>query len=262
VEEAVSLIRDLRPQQVMLETCSQRHMLSDRRAASGGSTSASPSEGPPLGHTDAIDIVNGGIRGKDLVELTRAAVDVGAQVYTVDRPYQETQNRIARCLVTRPRELLTFVRHAALALQAHADPISQAKPVAADGSLEQSCPGAHKVLCQEREDHIAREVAKRAVRGADVLVLCNAERLAGLQRLLHDLDDLLEAAADPVSSATRIWPFLLIIVYVLLPIYGSFFVAWRLSRLISQLLLDRVRPALTLEPQSEAVRPAEKPGVE
>eukprot|EP00929_Paragymnodinium_shiwhaense_P026059 TRINITY_DN15584_c0_g1_i1.p1 TRINITY_DN15584_c0_g1~~TRINITY_DN15584_c0_g1_i1.p1 ORF type:complete len:227 (-),score=53.33 TRINITY_DN15584_c0_g1_i1:99-779(-) len=143
--EAVQLaISERRPQQVMLETCAQRRLLAERRAsalaaaaeaaapaasssasAASAASAASPSQsatssagstGAPLSHADAIASVHGGLRGSNIVTLLENAKEIDAQVYTIDRPYQETQNAVAKLLTLRPAELLAFARHAASTL--------------------------------------------------------------------------------------------------------------------------------------------------
>lgn len=231
LERALHYMRELQPKQLMLESCMQRRTFAERTAAARAATTEDPQQSnmaatTPLSHADAINLVHGGIRGRDLVELVKEAEHLGAQVYMVDRPYHETQNLVARRLVLHPRELLTFARHSMLVLTSGGHAAS-----------EVSCPaGVQDVLGRERELLMAVEVVQRWVHGTDALLICTSERLSGLQHLLG------EAATKPLGAdttpggtrkATRIWPISLVLIYVLLPGYGSIFLAWRVSRWIA-----------------------------
>lgn len=220
LEAALRRMQELRPKQVMLETCSQRRRLAEQRAGvapAGTLKSTGGTAAAALSHADAIDVVHGGIRGSAIVALLKEAGSLDAQVYAVDRPYQETQNRVARRLVLHPRELLAFARYAAVVLGR-----------GGKGSEAEPCPTAvQEILTTERERHMAAEMARRAVRGADALLLCTQPRADGLRRLLNS--PLAPAPAVPADRATRVWPFLLVFLYVILPGYGSIFCAWRAS---------------------------------
>jgi len=231
LQRALQYMREGQPKQLMLESCMQRRTFAERTAAARAATIEDPQQGnvaatTPLSHADAINLVHGGIRGCDLVELVKEAEHLGAQVYMVDRPYHETQNLVAKRLVLHPRELLTFARHSMLLLTSGGRATS-----------EVPCPaGVQDVLGREREMLMAAEVLRRWVRGTDALMICTDQRLSGLQ---HSLG---EAAATPSGAdttaeskrtATRIWPICLVLLYVLLPGYGSIVLAWRVSRWIA-----------------------------
>ncbi|CAE8704675.1 unnamed protein product, partial [Polarella glacialis] len=226
LEASLSAIREIRPKQVMLETCEQRRLLVERRPpavlAEGAESEARAS--PVLLHADAIASVHGGLRSEDLLAVSAAASEVGAQIYPVDRPYQDTQNRVARRLLLHPRELLGFARHSVSLLT---------RPPSGDqGPAVESCPPAvASILGIERERYMAAEASRRAVRGAEALVVCTASRAEGLRELLSAGSSPSSGAAKSGdSNTTRIWPFLLILVYVVIPAYGSVFVCWRGAR--------------------------------
>lgn len=234
LESALQYMRELQPKQLMLESCMQRRTFAERTAAARAATTAGTEEhqqgsvasATPLSHADAINLVHGGIRGRDLVELVKEAEHLGAQVYMVDRPYHETQNLVARRLVLHPRELLAFARHSMLVLTSGGRATS-----------EVPCPaGVRDVLGRRRELLMAAEARRRWVRGTDALLLCTAERLSGLQHLLGEAAAAPsgpDTTADGKRGATRIWPISLVLLYVLLPGYGSILLAWRVSRWIA-----------------------------
>lgn len=249
LDAALAQMRELRPQQVMLESCAQRRALAERRSAAVAASAAkedrqvdaqgqeaetaasatSKSVGQPMSHADAVSKVHGGITGRDIVSITAAAGSVGAQVYVVDREYQETQNRVARRLWVRPKEMLAFTRHSLAAFAEHSQPIVAGEKAAhVNDSLEDQCPAVHEILVSEREAHMTAEINRRAVRGADVLVLCTTERVGGLQRCLGQPEAVLSEGSG--SKTSRVWPFLLVFVYLLVPMYGTVFVSWRISR--------------------------------
>jgi len=259
LEASLRTLRELRPQQVMLETCAQRQDLALRRTAveaeaaaeatesGGGDGSASPATSP-LSHVDAIATVHGGLRGADVAALCKWAETADAQVYPIDRPYQETQNLVARRLLLRPRELLAFVRHSAALLTG--------------GTGQAGVPslslGMRDVLEEEREQHMAAETAKRGVQGADLAIVCTSDRAAGLERHLLGVGAGSSATAvrGKASQAARIWPFLLVLVYVVVPIYAIVLVSWRVSRLIAAYLQGSFTlsqaPAPVVQEQSAA----------
>jgi len=234
LERARLYMMELQPKQLMLESCMQRRVIAERAAAARAATAAgtenlqqgSTAATIPLSHADAINLVHGGIRGRDLVELVKEAEHIGAQVYMVDRPYHETQNLVAKRLVLHPRELLAFARHSLLVLTS-----------GGRATNEVPCPaGVQDVLGRAREQLMAAEVQRRWVRGTDALLLCTSERLSGLQNLLGEADTTplgADAAAEGKPKATRIWPISLVLIYVLLPGYGSIFIAWRVYRWIA-----------------------------
>eukprot|EP00931_Biecheleriopsis_adriatica_P050705 TRINITY_DN29382_c0_g1_i2.p1 TRINITY_DN29382_c0_g1~~TRINITY_DN29382_c0_g1_i2.p1 ORF type:complete len:292 (+),score=57.69 TRINITY_DN29382_c0_g1_i2:28-876(+) len=219
LDAALAVVRDARPKQVMLETCDQRRRLCQQRAEAADATQEqqSGSQGVVLSHADAIASIHGGLRSDELMALEAAAKEVGAQVYPVDRPYQETQNSVARRLFLNPREMLAFARYA---------PAHLSRSTAAP---EHACPRAvAEILGPERERFIAAEASRRAVRGAEAVLVCSDARQAGLQQLLQDSAS--RSTRPDGKSATKIWPFLLILVYVVVPGYGSIFVFWRVAR--------------------------------
>lgn len=234
LEIALRTLREVRPQQLMLETCVQRRDLAVRRAAAEAETSeaasighaaevaSNPSGGSPLSHVDAIATVHGGLRGADVAALCDWAVSADVQVYPVDRAYQETQNLVARRLLLRPRELLDFVRHSAAMLTGGAGQAGTA-------SLS---TGMREILEDEREEHMAAEVLRRAVRGADVAILCTSSRAAGLERQLLSSGGI-SCKGNRSGDASRIWPFLMVLLYVIVPAYGTALLAWRASRLVA-----------------------------
>lgn len=250
VEAAIKTMQDMRPQQVFLETCAQRQLLASRhsQAQAAAAAAAQPADGSapsagasPLSHADAIAVVHGGLRAGDIVEVTSAADSIGAQVYAIDQPYQETQNRVARRLLLRPAELLSFIRRSASSLSG------------GDAATQDSLSiGLRDILEGDRERYMAVEVSRRAAAGADVLLVCHAARAVGLQRLLADGPaGARTAAAASSAQASRIWPFLLVLTYVLVPGYGSLFVAWRTSRWIAG-FLPGPREITIPEKQAEA----------
>merc|ERR1712061_835377 len=99
--------------------------------------------------------VFGGIRSNDVVALARAADEIGAPIYMIDRSYQETQNRVARQLVLHPSELLAFVRYMT----------SKFSGDQTLGDLKDQCPGVQKIVATQRELHMANEIVRRAVSG-------------------------------------------------------------------------------------------------
>lgn len=189
-----------------------------------------------MSHVDAIAAVHGGLRGADVAALCEWAEAADVQVYPVDRAYQETQNLVARRLLLRPRELLDFVRHSAALLTGGSG----------QTGAPSLSPGMRDLLEEEREQHMAAEVLRRGVRGADVAILCTSARAAGLERQL-----LGSGAGTPGSGAgaarsddaSRVWPFLLVLIYVIVPIYGITLVAWRASRIIAGMLQGNGQPA-------------------
>lgn len=154
---ALATMRQLRPQQVMLETCDQRKLLAERQGnveanptstSADSSSTAMPGNPRPLSHVDAVGLVHGGLRGSEVLAFIEVASEIDAEVYMVDRAYQETQNRVARWLVCSPRELSAFFRHSAARLSGGVSP----------GSLAEVCPTVHEILVDERQLHIATEV--------------------------------------------------------------------------------------------------------
>lgn len=246
LDAALAQMRELRPTQVMLESCAQRRALAERTAAASAAAAAKEEAqkssaagheeraaapvGQPMSHADAVSKVHGGIGGRDIVSIAAAAGSIGAQVYVVDREYQETQNRVARRLWIRPGEMLAFTRHS---LAAFAE-----RSTNANDELKSNCPAVYEILVSEREAHMTAEINRRAVNGADVLVLCTTERVGGLQRCLGQ-----PAAASSEGSdgkTSRLWPFLLVFVYLLVPIYGTFLVSWRISSRLGDFFSERV----------------------
>jgi len=226
LDAALRAMRHLQPKQVMVETCHQRFTLAQRAAKAavsppppaGGDGSA---EAPrAFSQADVISVVHGGLRGSDVVALVGVADEVGTQVYMVDRPYQETQNRVARQLVTRPSELLAFVRYMTAALST---PGTRGKAL---GDMGEHCPGVREIVATQRELYMANEVVRRAVTGVDILLVCTDERASGLQSLFGSaaLPDLQVLGKQ---RATRAWPFLLILCYLLLPGYAALYLVWR-----------------------------------
>lgn len=224
LDAVLRAMQDLRPKQLMLETCGQRRTLAERQAAASGVTATAPAA--TVSHSDAIDTVHGGINGRDIVALIREADKLGAQVYTVDRPYQETQNRVARRLVLHPQELLAFARHSAAVLGGRVGGQTQCS-----NTVDPLPAGVQAILGKEREQYMAMEVGRRAVRNMDVLLVCSAERKGGVQQFVKDLTAL-PASQVPLAQgrASRAWPFFLVFLYLIVPGYGSMFIAWRASR--------------------------------
>lgn len=206
----------------------------------GAATESTPglSSGSPLSHADAIAAVHGGLRGADVAALCEWAESADAQVYPVDRAYQETQNLVARRLLLRPRELLDYVRHSAALLTGGAR----------QPGTPSLSPGMRNVLEEEREKHMAAEVLRRGVRGADVAVLCTSDRAAGLERQLLGVGaGASNTAAVRSSDASRIWPFLLVLFYVIVPVYGITLIAWRASRIVAAKIQGTGQPAWLTE---------------
>lgn len=193
-------------------------------AVDSSSSSADAVSGRPLSHADAIAAVHGGLRGSDVAAACTWTDAAGAQVYPIDRPYQETQNLVARRLLLRPRELRDFVQHSAGLLTGSAGH---------SGAPSLSL-GMREVLEDEREQHMATEVLRRGVHGADIAIICTSDRAAGLERLL--LGSGVSTGKSKPSSAARVWPFLLVLVYVIVPVYGLVFVAWRASRVVAGMI--------------------------
>lgn len=224
LDDVLRNMREIRPKQVMLETCAQRRLLAERGQAietvgADGDAGDSAPQKKPLSHTDAIAIVHGGLRGGDIAMLTRTADEVGAQVYVVDRPYQASQNLVAKYLLFRPLELLAFARNAVASLSGSAC------------EKEQQSMHLHELLVGQRERHIAKEVVRRAVSDSDVFVVCRG----GREQILRDM--IISSAGHQrdfsrsSDDVTRVWPFLLVMVYVLIPGYASILCGWRLSRI-------------------------------
>lgn len=247
LRHALAAIRDKRPQQVMLETCAERQVLNSRLTQEEASPETGE-QGRVLSHGDAIAFIHGGLRGSDARALTVVAEEVGSQVYTVDRSYRETQNRVARRLFLHPQELLAFSRYAASALSVGSEDPSR---------IAEECPAAvSQILGSEREQHMASEITKRVVDGATVFVICTESRLAALKELVAKG----AAHADMADvAASRIWPFLLILVYAILPSYGTMFVFWRAARGIANAISARLRVEL---PAGDAEQPPPKEKVE
>lgn len=251
LEACLLLIQDLCPKQAMLETCEQRRTLASRKRSSHVAASATGAavptsgQGAPLSHLDAVDVVHGGLCGRDVIRIANAVDAVEGKVYAVDRPYQETQNRVARRLLLRPRELLTFIRHSAQTLASQTVHAPQ-QPVV--GNFPEECPDVHKIISTEREQHMATEILQRAVAGTDVLVICKTERLAGLKQILDNSTVPLPDGSSK-HKTTRLWPFLLVFVYLMLPVYGFIFAAWQTSRWLTDVFRNWRRPQLS---QAEA----------
>lgn len=72
-EDFGRLIRELRPQQVMLETCEERLLLSRQEAAKDG----------VLSHVDAISSVHGGLSQSQLRAVKQACEEAGASLERV-----------------------------------------------------------------------------------------------------------------------------------------------------------------------------------
>eukprot|EP00927_Polykrikos_kofoidii_P050055 TRINITY_DN44006_c0_g1_i1.p1 TRINITY_DN44006_c0_g1~~TRINITY_DN44006_c0_g1_i1.p1 ORF type:complete len:407 (-),score=50.76 TRINITY_DN44006_c0_g1_i1:117-1337(-) len=252
-EVAIRTISDLRPQQVMLESCSQRRDLAEKTAAEGAAAAAagaaevlsapgsgSAADSSPLSHADMIALVHGGLRGPDVVALVTAAGEAGAQVYMIDRPYQETQSRVARRLIFSPAELLAFVRRAASRLATR----GEADVTGVVASWQAECPGAYEVIVSERESYMLVELERRSVVGADVLVFCTSEHLSGLrQALLHiggSGTGFVRSSTPSTQGTSKIWPWLLVMLYFIFPIYGSVFITWRTVKWIWGFMSSRV----------------------
>mmetsp|Transcript_3015 Transcript_3015/g.7723 ORF Transcript_3015/g.7723 Transcript_3015/m.7723 type:complete len:325 (-) Transcript_3015:40-1014(-) len=249
IDIALHEMRRLRPKQVMLETCSQRLTLAEKQASqeeaaasaskSSSSTASSTRGGAAetpraVSHMDAISLIHGGLQGQCLTDIARVATEVGAQVYAVDRPYQATQNRVARQLFFHPKEMLEFLRYFAEVLAGHASkPVVDSTPSPFD--LELRCPNVYTVVVQEREKYISTEVARRRVQGHEVVVCCVPDRIPGLKELLQGHSE----GATPrheLDVSSRVWPLLMVLVYVLLPGYGGVYLLWRLSRAVANCL--------------------------
>lgn len=275
LEAALVQMRDLRPQQVMLESCAQRRALAERRSAAVAAAAAKEAQktnsqghsqgqeaeaaasatsrpvGQPMSHADAVSKVHGGISGRDIVSIAAAAGSVGAQVYVVDREYQETQNRVARRLWIRPKEMLAFTRCSLASFQ---PTVAGQKATHASDLLKEQCPAVHEILVAERVAHMTAEINRRAVRGADVLVLCTTERVGGLQRCLGQPEAALSEGSG--GKTGRVWPFLLVFVYLLVPIYGTVFVSWRISRRLGDLFSEHVSSGIGFPLPGEGDAPA------
>mmetsp|Transcript_45447 Transcript_45447/g.83145 ORF Transcript_45447/g.83145 Transcript_45447/m.83145 type:complete len:319 (-) Transcript_45447:9-965(-) len=246
VNTAMHEIRRLRPKQVMLETCSQRLSWAEKQAVEAAATSSSSTsrtsstqtdggvEVRTVSHADAISLIHGGLQGRLLTDISKVAAEVGAQVYPVDRPYQATQNRVARQLLVQPKELLEFLRYFAEVLAGHAGkPIGDAVPSASD--LESRCPNVHRVVVKEREKYMSTEIARRRVQGHEVVVCCIPDRIDGLKEHLQAFAERATPRHD-LEASSRVWPFLMVLLYVLLPGYGGIYVLWRLSRAVANCL--------------------------
>ncbi|CAK0795358.1 unnamed protein product, partial [Prorocentrum cordatum] len=176
----------------------------------------------------------------------------------VDRPYQETQNRVARRLAFRPRELLALTRYAAASLVAHATPSPEAEELRRQhgAALAERCPAVREILCGERERHMAAEALRRAVPGAEALLLCTEARAEALRRLLGQGPQGPGPGGAPSSQgASRVWPFLLVLLYLVIPGYGAIFLAWRCSRRLAAL----ISPAPSAAPWDGDGAPAPAP---
>merc|ERR1740133_883042 len=96
-------------------------------------------------------------------------------------------------------------------------------------NLREQCPGVYDVLATERERFMALQIIARKVPGADVLVFCTPDRAAALRDLLSSVCPVKETLGTPeeikaAGKESKIWPFLLILVYAVLPLYGSILV--------------------------------------
>merc|ERR1712217_306775 len=112
-----------------------------------------------------------------------------------------------------PRELPVFVRHSAAVLAARSQGHSD---------IQEPCPeGVNEILSGQREQYMAKEILRRTVRGVDVVVFCTADRADNLQKLLQGSKSGFSGGANGAESkaATRVWPVLLVLVYLVLPIY-------------------------------------------
>ncbi|CAL1146678.1 unnamed protein product [Cladocopium goreaui] len=208
--EVVQQIQQMKPQQVMLETCDQRMSFAAQEKTG--------KDAEVLSHVDAIAFVHGGLRSAQLRGLRKAAEEVGAQVYCVDRSYRETQNRVAKRLLMHPKEIVGFARSSLVSLGSQQVPANDAE----------RCPEAvEKILGEEREEHMASEILRRHVSGAQCLVLCCPARREALERRLAQPE---AESAIPAVATSRIWPFLLVLVYVVIPGYGTTFIFWRLAK--------------------------------
>eukprot|EP00811_Abedinium_folium_P003632 NODE_13341_length_1171_cov_5.232759.p1 GENE.NODE_13341_length_1171_cov_5.232759~~NODE_13341_length_1171_cov_5.232759.p1 ORF type:complete len:302 (+),score=78.80 NODE_13341_length_1171_cov_5.232759:82-987(+) len=252
LDRCVARIHELQPAQVMLETCQQRHMLAERRktvaavASDTGVAVAAEGGAAPMSHTDAVDVVFGGIRGADVVRLAAAAAAVDAHVYNIDRAYQDTQNSAAKRLLTRPRELREFVRHSAAALASRGGEGADDVP-----PLAERLPEMHSIAVEEREAHMAVEISRRAVADSDVVVVCESDRVAGLRRRVHGNAG--SSAGASHGGNWRIWPFLLIFSYLIAPVYLVIFAAWQLSGLLADFFVAMTRRGLPQLPLTPSV---------
>merc|ERR1712039_422217 len=70
----------------------------------------------------------------------------------------------------------------------------------------------------------------------------------GLQKLLQGSKSGFSGGANGAESkaATRVWPVLLVLVYLVLPIYLVLFVAWSISRVLADLLAASTRSGQSL----------------
>merc|ERR1712129_228686 len=141
----------------------------------------------------------------DVIQLTKAAGDVGAQVYMIDRPYRETQNAVARRLVLHPRDLLPFLRGSLAKISAQ-QPMetNDAQHIEETKRLQDfavSCPGVQHIIADAREHYMAGNTAKFAVRGCDVLIFCTDARVKGLQKLSADGGH--EALSEKSTKSSR-----------------------------------------------------------
>mmetsp|Transcript_113539 Transcript_113539/g.177591 ORF Transcript_113539/g.177591 Transcript_113539/m.177591 type:complete len:352 (-) Transcript_113539:43-1098(-) len=250
-------IREMRPKQIMLETCDQRKMLAERRLAasvpppsgSDSTAGATSSDAAPISQTDAIDTVHGGVRGGDLVLVARAAADVGSQVYMIDRPYRDTQNAVARQLVLNPSWILPFIRHSLARIAALSSNVEHPSDTARVEHSEQSdditdleslCPGVHSVVASSRERYMAEKVAKFAVKGGDVFIFCTLERAKGLETLLADggKQVLFDQQKDDKGRFMNAWPILLIFIYCMTPLNLSLYLMWHLSQWLARMFAE------------------------
>lgn len=238
-------IRELKPQQVMLETCEERLSLS--KSSGSQDVVKDEKDREALSHADAIAFVHGGLRLAELQSSQRAAEEVGAQVYCVDRSYRETQNRVAKRLLLHPKEMLGFARFAAANL-------GGATELGGEDAFQCPAPVA-EILGEERERHMASEALKHHVTGATALLLCSPARSSSLQQLLETKNP---EAMKETSSTSRVWPFLLVLVYVVIPGYGTVYLFWRMAKGLGDWISSLLRPSAPDEASETGRAPAER----
>merc|ERR1712070_1245771 len=120
----------------------------------------------------------GGLLSHELVDVLRAAREVGAAVVPIDRPRTATRNRVATRL-WHPRLLQGLFRYGSHSLRRR-ELASLGEVEALRRELETLCFPAYEVLLQERCTYMAQQVRAATAPGAEAIIICGALHCAAL----------------------------------------------------------------------------------
>lgn len=207
--DAAAALAAIKPAQVVVE-------LDTRRLADVKAAVARGVRPPAPPRYDILATVHGGLLADEMLPAVRAAAELGAAVYPLDRPASITRNRV-EIEVMHPVVLAGLFKYGARSIVAARKEMANEQSKAEDLGqlLEALAPPVHRVLVEERARFLAQQVGTR-LDGGPVVVVCGELIAPRLQDALTADRPELIALGPLVHRTVSLLPFL-ILSYVVVP---------------------------------------------